>query len=64
MAQVTITIPDRLLPVYQRFQSVNGQNWAGAFVTEKLKEVAQRLWTEDAELEYAKTTPRPRDGNP
>ncbi len=42
MAEITLTIPDELLEVYTRFQGRNGPQWAAAYVTEKLNELAQR----------------------
>ncbi len=59
MKQVTLNIPDDLLPTYERFQRENGLEWASAYVVEKLKELELRLWDDDAKAEYEKVKPRP-----
>ena len=61
MAQVTLVIPDVLLPTYQRFQQENGLDWATDFLVEKLKELAQRHQEADAQDIFAKLTPGERN---
>ena len=54
MAVITLTIPDDLVVTYQRFQQENGATWAEAYVTEKLRELAQRHEEQDAREFHAK----------
>lgn len=60
MATITLTIPNELLPVYQRFQVENGATWADAYLIEKLKELEIRFWEIDAKVEWEKTHPDPK----
>lgn len=48
MAAITVTIPDALVATYERFQGEQGQGWAGAYLTEKLKELVGRHQATDA----------------
>ena len=43
MAQITITIPDDLLAVHQRFQQENGAFWLDAYIVAKLEELKRRF---------------------
>ena len=47
MATITLTIPDALLAVYQRFQQENGAAWADSYLAQKLKELEDRFEAAD-----------------
>ena len=50
MATITLTIPDDLFAIYQRFQQENGAQWAEVFLAGKLRELAQRFDAADADI--------------
>ena len=55
MASITLTIPDALLEVYQRFQQENGATWADYYLIEKLKELEVRFEDTDIKAVKART---------
>lgn len=52
MADIVLTIPDALLPTYQRFQTENGVTWAASYIIEKLKELVERHLLVDQKTVY------------